>query len=106
MTSLDVVAAEGLPTVRVITPRRHQDSRGFFSEVWRQDVLMDAGIDVRFVQDNHAASRAAGTIRGLHFQIGGAAQAKLIRCPRGSIFDVAVIFGAAHRHSAATPPLF
>jgi dTDP-4-dehydrorhamnose 3,5-epimerase len=90
MTSLDVVAAEGVPAVRVITPRRHQDSRGFFSEVWRHDALMEAGIDVRFVQDNHAASRAAGTIRGLHFQIGGAAQAKLIRCPRGSIFDVAV----------------
>jgi dTDP-4-dehydrorhamnose 3,5-epimerase len=90
MRALDVVAAEGLPAVRVIAPRRHQDSRGFLSEVWRQDALTEAGIDVRFVQENHAASRAAGTIRGLHFQIGVAAQAKLVRCPRGSIFDVAV----------------
>jgi dTDP-4-dehydrorhamnose 3,5-epimerase len=90
MTPLDIVAAEGLPAVRVITPYRHRDIRGFFSEVWRQDALTEAGIDVRFVQENHAASRAIGTIRGLHFQIGAAAQAKLVRCPRGSIFDVAV----------------
>ena len=90
MRALDLVAAEGLPAVRVITPRRHQDSRGFLSEVWREDALTEAGIDVRFVQENHAASRATGTIRGLHFQIGESAQAKLVRCPRGSIFDVAV----------------
>ena len=90
MRALDLVAAEGLPAVRVITPRRHQDSRGFLSEVWREDALTEAGIAVRFVQENHAASRATGTIRGLHFQIGPAAQAKLVRCPRGSVFDVAV----------------
>ena len=90
MRALDLVAAEGLPAVRVITPRRHQDSRGFLSEVWREDALTEAGIAVRFVQENHAASRATGTIRGLHFQIGDAAQAKLVRCPRGSVFDVAV----------------
>ena len=90
MRTLDVVATEGLPAVRVITPRRHQDSRGFLSEVWRQDALTEAGIDVSFVQENHAASRATGTIRGLHFQIRAAAQAKLVRCPRGSIFDVVV----------------
>jgi dTDP-4-dehydrorhamnose 3,5-epimerase len=90
MKSLDIVAADGLPAVRVITPRRNHDARGFFSEVWRQDAMTEAGIDVLFVQENHAVSRATGTIRGLHFQIGNAAQAKLIRCPCGSIFDVAV----------------
>jgi dTDP-4-dehydrorhamnose 3,5-epimerase len=90
MRALDLVAAEGLPAVRVITPRRHHDARGFLSEVWREDALTEAGIDVRFVQENHAASRATGTIRGLHFQIGDAAQAKLVRCPRGSVFDVVV----------------
>jgi dTDP-4-dehydrorhamnose 3,5-epimerase len=90
MRTLDVVTAAGLPAVRVLTPRRHQDTRGFLSEVWRQDALTEAGIDVRFVQENHAASRATGTIRGLHFQIGDAAQAKLVRCPRGSVFDVVV----------------
>ena len=90
MTSLDIVAAEGMPAVRVILPRRHRDARGFFSEVWREDAVKDAGIDVRFVQENHALSHAVGTVRGLHFQIGDAAQAKLIRCPRGSVLDVAV----------------
>ena len=84
------VAAAGLAGVRVLSPRRHRDARGFFSEVWREDALRQAGIDARFVQENHALSHAAGTVRGLHFQIGQSAQAKLIRCPRGSILDVSV----------------
>ena len=90
MTKVDIVSAKGLSTVRIITPRRFTDSRGFFSEVWRQDAMGDCGINVAFVQENHALSRAVGTIRGMHFQTGNSAQAKLIRCPRGSILDVAV----------------
>jgi dTDP-4-dehydrorhamnose 3,5-epimerase len=90
MTPLEITGAEGLPAVRVILPRRHQDGRGFFSEVWREDALKNAGINCRFVQENHVLSHAMGTIRGLHFQIGQSAQAKLIRCTRGSILDVAV----------------
>lgn len=87
---MEIVAAEGLPAVRVLLPHRHQDARGFFSEVWREDNLVRAGIKARFVQENHALSRAVGTIRGLHFQIGAAAQGKLVRCLQGSILDVAV----------------
>jgi dTDP-4-dehydrorhamnose 3,5-epimerase len=90
MRSPDIVAVQGLPGVRVIVPHRHQDARGFLSEVWREDAMTQAGIHVRFMQENHVLSNAAGTVRGLHFQVGGAAQAKLIRCLRGSIFDVAV----------------
>jgi dTDP-4-dehydrorhamnose 3,5-epimerase len=90
MSGMDIIAAEGLPAVRVIRPYRHQDARGYFSEVWREDAMRQAGIDVRFVQENHTLSRIKGTIRGLHFQIGPAAQGKLVRCVRGSIFDVAV----------------
>ena len=90
MSAIDVLAAEGLPAVRVITPKRIADSRGFFSEVWRQDAMAACGIDTAFVQENHALSATPGTIRGMHFQIGESAQAKLIRCPRGSILDVAV----------------
>jgi dTDP-4-dehydrorhamnose 3,5-epimerase len=90
MSRIEICAVERLPDVKLITPRRYRDERGFFSEVWRDDVWREAGMDVRFVQENHALSRAAGTVRGLHFQIGSSAQAKLIRCPRGSIYDVAV----------------
>jgi dTDP-4-dehydrorhamnose 3,5-epimerase len=90
MTSLDIVADADMPGMRVIVPRRHRDDRGFFSEVWREDAMRHAGIDVGFVQENHALSRPVGTIRGMHFQIGTTAQAKLIRCSRGSILDVAV----------------
>lgn len=83
-------STEELPGVRVFAPARHRDERGFFSEVWRADAMKAAGIDAVFVQENHALSHAVGTVRGLHFQIGPSAQAKLVRCPRGSIFDVAV----------------
>jgi dTDP-4-dehydrorhamnose 3,5-epimerase len=90
MTAPEISAAKDLPGVRLVVPRRHADARGFFSEVWREDLLQRAGVGCRFVQENHALSRAKSTVRGLHFQIGEAAQAKLIRCTRGSILDVAV----------------
>lgn len=90
MSGIEISAVEHLPDVKLVKARRYQDDRGFFSEVWRDDVWHAAGILVNFVQENHALSRAAGTVRGLHFQIGKAAQAKLIRCSRGAIFDVAV----------------
>ena len=76
--------------MRLIVPQRYKDGRGFFSEVWREDAPRSAGLDCHFVQENHALSHAKGTVRGLHFQIGKAAQGKLIRCIHGSIFDVAV----------------
>jgi len=88
--SADIAATQKVPALRVLSPVRHRDERGFFSEVWREDALARAGIGCRFVQENHALSRAPWTVRGLHFQIGRVAQAKLIRCSRGSIFDVAV----------------
>jgi dTDP-4-dehydrorhamnose 3,5-epimerase len=81
---------KGWLAVKIIVPRRHQDPRGFFSEVWRQDAMAAGGIEGPFVQENHALSREVGTVRGLHFQVGKSAQAKLIRCSRGSVFDVAV----------------
>ena len=79
-----------IPAVKVIAPRRHGDDRGFFSEVWRDDALKAGGIPVAWVQDNHSLSRARGVVRGLHFQTGPSAQAKLVRCTRGAILDVAV----------------
>jgi len=79
-----------IPDVRVSNPKRHVDGRGFFSEVYNKRALQEAGVDIDFVQDNHALSEVPGTVRGLHFQIPPYAQAKLVRVPRGAIFDVAV----------------
>ena len=79
-----------LPGVLVLTPARFGDARGFFSESWSRKRLADAGIDIDFVQDNHSVSARAGTLRGLHFQSPPHAQAKLVRCGRGALYDVAV----------------
>ena len=79
-----------LADVFVLKPRRFEDSRGWFSEVWNADVLASHGITASFVQDNHSYSRDIGTVRGLHFQSPPRAQAKLVRCGRGRVFDVAV----------------
>ena len=79
-----------LSGVLLLTPARHGDARGFFSESWNKARLASHGIDIEFVQDNHSLSHDVGTIRGLHFQSPPHAQAKLVRCGRGTIFDVAV----------------
>lgn len=79
-----------LPGVLILTPRRFADARGFFSESWNRARMRGYGIDIEFVQDNHSLSRQVGTIRGLHFQTPPHAQAKLVRCGRGRLFDVAV----------------
>ncbi len=79
-----------LPGVLILTPARFGDARGFFSESWNRKTLADKGIALDFVQDNHSLSEAAGTLRGLHYQAPPHAQAKLVRCGRGRLFDVAV----------------
>ena len=73
-----------------IKPHRYLDHRGFFAETYSFRRYSELGMDVEFVQDNHSLSREAGTLRGLHFQAPPHAQAKLVRCGRGAIFDVAV----------------
>lgn len=79
-----------LPGVLVITPRRFGDERGFFSESWNKARLAEHGVTLDFVQDNHSLSRQRGTVRGLHYQVPPHAQAKLVRCGRGALLDVAV----------------
>jgi dTDP-4-dehydrorhamnose 3,5-epimerase len=74
----------------VITPARHADARGFFSESWQRTRLAEYGIMADFVQDNHSFSTGKATLRGLHCQTPPHAQAKLVRCGRGRIWDVAV----------------
>ena len=83
-----------LPGVVILTPARFGDTRGFFSESWNAARLAEQGIHTQFVQDNHSLSAQAGTVRGLHYQSPPHAQAKLVRCGRGALFDVAVDFRA------------
>lgn len=79
-----------IPDVILLTPPRHPDPRGFFSETWNRRRFAEAGIDAAFVQDNHSLSRDKGVVRGLHLQIAPYAQGKLVRAVRGAIWDVAV----------------
>ncbi|MDA9318340.1 dTDP-4-dehydrorhamnose 3,5-epimerase [Octadecabacter sp.] len=73
-----------------IKPKQHGDHRGYFAETYSRRKYSELNIDDEFVQDNHSLSREVGTLRGLHFQSPPHAQAKLVRCGRGAIFDVAV----------------
>ncbi|QNN24910.1 dTDP-4-dehydrorhamnose 3,5-epimerase [Planctomycetales bacterium ZRK34] len=86
---MDVVSTK-IPDVKIITPKKYGDHRGFFSETYSRRAFADAGIDLEFVQDNHSLSASQGTVRGLHFQTPPHAQDKLVRCVRGAILDVAV----------------
>lgn len=79
-----------IPEVVLVAPKRFGDARGYFTETFRDTQYEAAGIKGPFVQDNHSYSRDAGVIRGLHFQIAPTPQAKLVRCTRGAILDVAV----------------
>ncbi|MEL7112655.1 MAG: dTDP-4-dehydrorhamnose 3,5-epimerase [Pseudomonadota bacterium] len=76
--------------VILITPKRHGDARGFFSETFRADLYHSEGVAGPFVQDNVAYSEDGLVLRGLHYQIAPSAQAKLVTCTRGRIYDVAV----------------
>ena len=79
-----------LPGVKILTPRRFSDARGWFMESWNRETLRAKGIDLDFVQDNHSLSLEPGTVRGLHYQRPPHAQAKLVRVVAGAIWDVAV----------------
>jgi len=78
-----------LPGLKVFEPRVFEDERGYFFEAYNQRVFESAGIDVSFVQDNQARS-TYGVVRGLHYQVGAFAQAKLVRVTEGEVLDVVV----------------
>ena len=78
----------GLDGLALIEPQVFGDERGFFVETFSRDAWRELGVEADFVQHNHSRS-SKGTLRGLHFQT-TPGQAKLMRCPRGKIFDVAV----------------
>jgi len=76
--------------VKIITPKKFGDHRGFFSEVYSRKAWAEAGLDYEFVQDNHSFSVEVGVIRGLHFQTEPFGQDKLVRVAKGRVLDVAV----------------
>ena len=82
------IITTNLPGVIVIEPKVYVDKRGFFLETFREDVLLQAGINAHFVQDNHTRS-SQGVLRGLHYQM-TQTQGKLVRVATGSVFDVVV----------------
>ncbi|WP_025689639.1 dTDP-4-dehydrorhamnose 3,5-epimerase [Paenibacillus zanthoxyli] len=79
-----------LEGVLIVEPTVFGDHRGWFMETYSQAKFLEQGIDLNFVQDNQSYSAVKGTLRGLHYQLNPKAQTKLVRCTRGSIFDVAV----------------
>ena len=86
---LDVEKTE-LEGVLILTTRRFEDQRGYFTETYNATRFQEAGVVEDFVQDNHSLSKEAGTIRGLHYQAPPRAQAKLVRVVCGAIVDIAV----------------
>jgi dTDP-4-dehydrorhamnose 3,5-epimerase len=86
---MNIVRTE-IQDLYIIEPKVFGDSRGWFVESWSAKVMEEAGLYYKFVQDNHSFSAMKGVLRGLHYQKGEAAQAKLVRCTRGAVLDVAV----------------
>ena len=84
------ISKTSISDVLIIEPKIFGDHRGWFTETYSSAKFKENGIDINFVQDNHSFSSQKGTLRGLHFQINPKSQAKLVRCVRGSILDVAV----------------
>lgn len=74
----------------IIEPKVFGDNRGWFMESWSQKKMEEAGLHYNFIQDNHSYSSVKGTLRGLHFQKGSHSQAKLVRCAKGAVLDIAV----------------
>lgn len=86
---MNVITTE-LDGVLILEPTVYGDHRGFFMESWSKRDMEKVGLFYDFVQDNHSLSTQKGTLRGIHFQRGDKAQAKLVRCVRGAVLDVAV----------------
>lgn len=85
------IEALSIPVVKLLSPKKFADNRGFFMETFRQDIFNEAiGETVEFVQDNHSFSKTIYTVRGLHYQSHPHAQGKLVRCTKGHVLDVAV----------------
>jgi dTDP-4-dehydrorhamnose 3,5-epimerase len=79
-----------LPGAFVIELQKHEDKRGFFARSWCQKEFEAHGLNQRMVQCNVSFNKVKGTLRGMHYQVPPCAEAKLVRCTRGAIYDVIV----------------
>ena len=75
--------------IYILEPKVFGDNRGWFMESYSEKTMKEYGFDYNFVQDNHSFSAVKGTLRGIHFQKGNSAQAKLVRCCKGAVLDKA-----------------
>lgn len=87
--SLDIRSTE-IDAVKLITPTRHGDDRGFFARIFDSRLFAEAGLVADYVNVNNSFSAQRYTLRGLHLQLAPSAEAKVVRCVRGALFDVAV----------------
>ena len=84
------VIKTAIEDVYILEPKVFGDNRGWFMESYSEKTMKEHGLNYNFVQDNHSFSATKGTLRGIHFQKGDSAQAKLVRCCKGAVLDVAV----------------
>ena len=84
---MNVIRTE-IDGVYIVEPKVFGDERGWFMETYSK--IKTPEIDCEFIQDNHSFSKEKGTLRGIHFQNGEHAQAKLVRCVRGAVLDIAI----------------
>ncbi len=85
-----IVKNTSIENVFVIEPERYEDERGFFARTWSEIELAALGVETRFVEGNISFNKMRGTLRGMHYQAEPHGQAKLVRCTRGAVYDVAV----------------
>jgi len=100
-----LIEPTALPDVKLITPKRFFDERGWFMETFNARNLAAAGVEFSAAQENQSFSRTVGTVRGLHSQRTPFVQAKLVRVHRGAMFDVAVDTGRKRQHPRFGPAL-
>ena len=86
---MNIIQTE-LEGVVILEPKVFGDARGWFTESWSKRTMDAAGLFHEFVQDNHSFSAQKNTLRGIHFQLDPCSQAKLVRCTKGAVLDVAV----------------
>ena len=86
---MNIIETE-LESVYILEPKVFGDQRGWFTESWSKRTMEEAGLYYEFLQDNHSFSAEKGTLRGIHFQLDPYSQAKLVRCTKGAVLDVAV----------------